>query len=117
MYGARTASIVSISVSAWIFKSIGLDKSRLKIPMIDLASITYLPDTKSKSQSNLLISFTNAFTLSIEFSEIFNVFILRTSLFSVIMPFILPVPPRKVKGKRDEILVNLLPVCTKKQLK
>ena len=96
---------------------IGLDKSRLKIPMMDLASITYLPDTKSKSQSNLLISFTNAFTLSIEFSEIFNVFILRTSLFSVIMPFILPVPPRKVKGKRDEILVNLLPVCTKKQLK
>ena len=49
MYGARTASIVSISVSAWIFKSIGLDKSKLKIPMIDLASITYLPDTKSKS--------------------------------------------------------------------
>ena len=85
--------------------------------MMDLASITYLPDTKSKSQSNLLISFTNAFTLSIEFSEIFNVFILRTSLFSVIMPFILPVPPRKVKGKRDEILVNLLPACTKKQLK
>ena len=37
MYGARTASIVSISVSAWIFKSIGLDKSRLKIPMIDFA--------------------------------------------------------------------------------
>ena len=49
MYGARTASIVSISVSAWIFKSIGLDKSRLKIPMIDFASITYLPDTRSKS--------------------------------------------------------------------
>ena len=33
------------------------------------------PDTRSKSQSNLLISFTNAFTLSIELSEIFAVFI------------------------------------------
>ena len=54
MYGARTASIVSISVSAWIFKSIGLDKSRLKIPMIDFASITYLPDTRSKSTSNFV---------------------------------------------------------------
>ena len=32
--------------------------------------------TQSKSQSNLLISFTNAFTLSIEFREIFNVFIM-----------------------------------------
>ena len=47
--------------------------SRLKIPMMDFASITYLPDTKSKSQSNLLISFTNAFTLSMEFSEILAV--------------------------------------------
>ena len=44
------------------------------------ASITYLPDTKSKSQSNLLISFTNAFTLSMEFSEILAVFIIITSL-------------------------------------
>ena len=42
--------------------------------MMDLASITYLPDTKSKSQSNLLISLTNAFTLSMELSEIFKVF-------------------------------------------
>ena len=38
------------------------------------------PDTKSKSQSNLLISFTNAFTLSMEFSEILAVFIIITSL-------------------------------------
>ena len=36
-------------------------RSRLKIPIIDFASITYLPDTKSKSQSNLLISLTNDF--------------------------------------------------------
>ena len=36
--------------------------------------------SKSKSQSNLLISFTNAFTLSMEFSEILAVFIIITSL-------------------------------------
>ena len=29
---------------------IGFDKSRLKIPMIDFASITYLPDTRSMSK-------------------------------------------------------------------
>ena len=79
-YSTVYLSMISITLSraapsAWIFRSIGLDKSRLKIPMIDLASITYLPDTRSKSQSNLLISFTNAFTLSIELSEIFAVFI------------------------------------------
>ena len=78
MYGARTASIVSISVSAWIFKSIGLDKSRLKIPMIDFASITYLPDTRSKSTSNFVISLTKDFTLSIEFNEILTVYIMTT---------------------------------------
>ena len=55
--------------SAWILRSIGLDKSRLKIPMIDLASITYLPDTRSKSQSNLLISFTNAFTFLLDLNH------------------------------------------------
>ena len=75
----------SADPSAWMFRSIGLDKSRLKIPMIDLASITYLPDTKSKSQSNLLISLTNAFTLSIELSEIFTVLILITSLWIIVI--------------------------------
>ena len=30
----------SIWFSEWMFKSIGLDRSRLKIPMMDLASIT-----------------------------------------------------------------------------
>ena len=34
------------SSSAWIFRSIGLERSRLKIPIIDFASITYLPDTR-----------------------------------------------------------------------
>ena len=91
--------------SAWMFRSIGLDKSKLKMPMIDLASITYLPDTKSKSQSNLLISFTNAFTLSIEFSEILTVFIEITSLeylLVVFTVFILPACLIKVKVKRDK---------------
>ena len=32
-----------------IAQLIGFDKSKLKIPMIDFASMTYLPDTKSKS--------------------------------------------------------------------
>ncbi len=81
-----------------------MDKSRLKIPMIDLASITYLPDTRSKSQSNLLISFTNAFTLSIEFSEIFCCFHCDiTSLGLLVVCFtvlILPVGRIKVKGEK-----------------
>ena len=38
--------------------------------MIDFASITYLPEIRSKSQSNLVTSLTNDLTLSIEFREI-----------------------------------------------
>ena len=52
MYGFKTSMISSSPVSVCIANSIGLDKSRLKIPMIDFASITYLPDIKSKSKSN-----------------------------------------------------------------
>ena len=81
IYGARTVkiSLMEDSASAWIFKSIGLDKSKLKIPMIDFASMTYLPDTKSKSTSNLVRSFTKDFTLSIEFKEIRTVFFTTSS--------------------------------------
>ena len=39
------------------------------------ASITYLPDTKSKSLSYFVIVLTNDLTLSIEFNEICTVFI------------------------------------------
>lgn len=75
-YGFKILRMPSMSDSfAWMFKSIGLDKSRLKIPMIDFASMTYLPDTRSKSLSNFVISFTNDFTLLIEFKEICTVFI------------------------------------------
>ena len=63
-----------------MFKVIGLDKSKLKIPMIDFASITYLPDTRSKSESNLLISFTNDFTLSIELKKYLLFSLEKTSL-------------------------------------
>ena len=52
MYYTRygfNASRIAASSSAWMLSVIGFDKSRLKIPMIDFASITYLPDTKSKS--------------------------------------------------------------------
>ncbi len=42
--------------------------------MMDFASITYLPDTRSKSKSNLEMSLTKDFTLSIELREICTVF-------------------------------------------
>ena len=57
MYGLKRLMISSMLLSAWIFKSIGLERSRLKMPIMDFASITYLPDTKSKSTSNLVKSF------------------------------------------------------------
>ena len=41
-------------------------RDRLKIPMMDFASITYLPEIKSKSYSYCVIALTNDFTLSIE---------------------------------------------------
>ena len=41
---------------------------------MDFASITYLPDTRSKSKSNLEMSLTKDFTLSIELREICTVF-------------------------------------------
>ena len=59
---------------------IGLDRSRLKIPIIDFASMTYLPETRSKSTSNLAKSFTKDLTLSMEFNEILTVFIGSPSL-------------------------------------
>lgn len=79
MYGLIASMIAAMFSSAWMFKLIGLDKSRLKIPMMDFASITYLPETRSKSLSNFVISFTKDFTLSIEFNEIFTVFIFIAS--------------------------------------
>ena len=65
---------------SWIFRSIGLERSRLKIHMMDFASMTYLPETRSKSVSNLVRSFTKDFTLSMEFKEILTVFM------SVLLP-------------------------------
>ena len=79
MYGFNASRIVS-GFSEWMFKSIALDKSKLKIPMMDFASITYLPLTKSKSVSYFVTTFTKDFTLSIEFKEIFTVFIGNSSL-------------------------------------
>ena len=59
---------------------IGLGQIQAEDPIIDFASITYLPDTKSKSQSNFEISFTKDFTLSIEFKQICTDFIGHTLL-------------------------------------
>jgi hypothetical protein len=69
------------------------------MPIMDLASITYLPDTKSKSKSNFVISFTNDFTLSIEFSDICTVFIDNPPYYGVIYRAILQIIDGKVKVK------------------
>ena len=79
MYGAKIVTISSTCDSEWIFKSIGLERSKLKIPIMDFASITYLPDTRSKSTSNFAKSFTKDLTLSMEFNEIRTVFRKKTS--------------------------------------
>ena len=50
IYGFNTSIISSSPVSVCIASSIGLERSKLKIPIIDLASMTYLPDIKSKSK-------------------------------------------------------------------
>ena len=95
MYGARVLRISSMLSSSWMFRSIALERSRLKIPIIDFASITYLPDTRSKSVLKFVTSFTNALTLSIEFKEIFTVFITITSSL-ILFSFILDITGRKV---------------------
>ena len=66
--------------SAWIARSIGLDKSKLKIPMMDFASMTYLPEIISKSYSYCVIALTKDFTLSIELREICTVFMIKNLL-------------------------------------
>ena len=53
----------------------GFERSSEKIPMIDLASITYLPETRSKSDSYFETVFTNDLTASIEFKLILTDFI------------------------------------------
>ena len=82
MYGS-SAAITSV-VSVWMVRSIGLERSKLKIPMIDLASITYLPEMRSKSKSYWLIVFTKDLTLSIEFKEI-TTFCMSYASFNVLI--------------------------------
>jgi hypothetical protein len=74
-----------------------LERSRLKIPIIDFASITYLPDTKSKSLSNLEISLTKDLTFSMEFNEICTVFIDKPPFVFQLSKLILKVYDIKVK--------------------
>ena len=74
IYGASTVRISSVFPPSWIFKSIGLERSRLKIPMMDFASMTYLPETRSKSVSNLVRSFTKISLYRWRFKESFNGF-------------------------------------------
>ena len=47
---------------------------------MDFASITYLPEIKSKSNSNWVIALTKDFTLSMEFKEIYTVFMIKNLL-------------------------------------
>ena len=71
-YGFNTSRTSSSFPSVCIASSMGLDKSRLKIPIMDFASITYLPEIKSKSYSNWVMVLTKDFTLSMEFKDIWR---------------------------------------------
>ena len=87
-----------------------LERSRLKIPMMDFASITYLPDTRSKSKSNLEMSLTKDFTLSIELekSVLFFMFVilpviwLTLDLLPSFNSFILPSGGKKSMRKHTK---------------
>jgi len=46
MYGFKASRISFRLSSVWMARSIGLERSRLKIPMMDFASMTYLPEIK-----------------------------------------------------------------------
>ena len=72
---AMNASQLSSCTSTFI----GFDKFRLKIPIIDFASTTYLPEVKSTSKSYFETMFTNSFTSLIELSIKLNVFINHSS--------------------------------------
>ena len=39
-----------LSVSVWMLRSIGLERSKLKIPIMDFASIMYRPETRSNQR-------------------------------------------------------------------
>lgn len=65
---------------------------------MDLASMTYLPDTKSKSKSNWAIEFTKDLTLSIELSDINTVFIRKTPHSLIYFTFILTFLINKVNN-------------------
>ena len=84
MYGSSAAITSVVSSSVWMVRSIGLERSKLKIPMIDLASITYLPEMRSKSKSYWLIVFTKDLTFSIEFKEI-TTFCMSYASFNVLI--------------------------------
>ncbi len=73
--------IGSISSAPFMHNSIGCDKSRLKIPMMDFASTIYLLERRSKSQSKREISFTKDLTLSMVSKEIITV-VIRIPLLS-----------------------------------
>ena len=62
------------------FRSMGFEMSRLKMPIMDFASIMYLPDIRSKSQSNLARILTKDLTLSIESSDILIVLMINAFL-------------------------------------
>ena len=51
IYGSSVSRIWSISLSPWIFRLIGFERSREKMPMIDFASMTYLPEMRSSADA------------------------------------------------------------------
>ena len=85
--------------SPWIFRSIVLDKSRLNIPLM-VASITYLPETKSKSGSNLC-NIINSFTLSMEFKDILQSSVTTPPLYQYNIYYILTNQSQYTKHKKS----------------
>ena len=79
MYAANASITLSVFSSVLICNEIGLVISKLKIPIIDLAFTTYLPETKSKSYSNFVISLTKDLIFSTVLIETFTDFISNTS--------------------------------------
>ena len=75
---SRFTTFRIIKVTGWL-------KSRLKIPIIDLASIIYFPEIKENSPSYLEITFTNSFTFLTESKN--NLISSIVSLFSAIIFF------------------------------
>ncbi len=76
------------SADAWTDSSSCFVRSKLKMPIMDLASTTYLPEVRSMSNFDALAYPTNSFTCSIELRLILHVAIIFS--FSAGEPSVVP---------------------------